>query len=383
MAGSMMTEVDLNTPAASPAGKAESGSEEEKAQIVDRGACRCSNMCWSTRDGIQKALVEATCKAAVYQTRMFADPKAQVGPLSVELVKKLEQGVEPDTILSNLSTRINEWSAGKKGMFSLNFWQQEAIDALKADVTKGDGWAVADVGRAARTLLLAYDKRGLAHCEESFDVPEALLRHKERCAFRPVECQNPGCIQVVGANSAGAHDASCPHKLLKCPQGCGADVRRADLAGHMRDECDMKPAECPYKSLGCEVDVTTGSVDSHCVECAGAHLKLVVDWTGRLSKEAMATESKVKDIQSLLRGVVPKVEETAAELNANTAAHSQLAGELKELRASLNGMAKAVTKLEGEMKTQKSDMKMAVKTIDKVARAQEDMAKRVPMLSGK
>ena len=39
--------------------------------------------------------------------------------------------------------------------------------------------------------------------------------------------------------------------------------------------------------------------------------------------------------------------------------------------------------LEGEMKTQKSDMKMAVKTIDKVARAQEDMAKRVPMLSGK
>jgi chromosome segregation ATPase len=109
----------------------------------------------------------------------------------------------------------------------------------------------------------------------------------------------------------------------------------------------------------------------------------VVDWTGRLSKEAMSTESKVKDIQSLLRGVVPKVEETAAELNANTAAHSQLAGELKELRASLNGMAKAVTKLEGEMKTQKSDMKMAVKTIDKVARAQEDMAKRVPMLSGK
>ena len=53
------------------------------------------------------------------------------------------------------------------------------------------------------------------------------------------------------------------------------------------------------------------------------------------------------------------------------------------LGASLNGMAKAVTALEGEMKTQKSDMKLAIKTMDRLARAQEDMVKQVPMLSGK
>ena len=80
---------------------------------------------------------------------------------------------------------------------------------------------------------------------------------------------------------------------------------------------------------------------------------------------------------------MPKVEETAAEVVAGGEARDRLAGEVRELRASLNGMAKAVTALEGEMKTQKSDMKLAIKTMDRLARAQEDMVKRVPMLSGK
>lgn len=380
-AGSMMTEIELNSPGV----MGEPGTDEEKVQIVDRGACICSNMCWSTRDGIGKALVDATCKAAVYQTGMkpFANPKAQVGPLSSELVEKLEQCVKPDTILSNLSANINEWTAGKRGMFTLNFWQEDSIASLQADVARGDGWAAADVSRAARTLLLAYDRRGLAHCEEAFASPEELLAHKEVCAFRPVECQNRGCVQVVGANSAGAHDASCPHKLLKCPQGCGADVKRAALREHMATECDMKPAVCPYKELGCQHEVTAGTVEAHCRECAGTHLKLVVDWVGRLSTEAVATEARVRDIKLLLQGVVPKVEETAAEVVAGGEARGKLAGEVRELRASLNGMAKAVTALEGEMKTQKSDMKLAIKTMDRLARAQEDMVKRVPMLSGK
>ena len=185
----------------------------------------------------------------------FANPKAQVGPLSSELVEKLEQCVKPDTILSNLSANINEWTAGKRGMFTLNFWQEDSIASLQADVARGDGWAAADVSRAARTLLLAYDKRGLAHCEEAFASPEELLAHKEGCAFRPVECQNHGCVQVVGANSAGAHDASCPHKLLKCPQGCGR-TSNAALREHS-DQCDMKPA-LPYR-LGSQRTVGPGS----------------------------------------------------------------------------------------------------------------------------
>ena len=93
---------------------------------------------------------------------------------------------------------------------------------------------------------------------------------------------------------------------------------------------------------------------AHCRGSCRDATKLVVDWVGRLSTEAVATEARVRDIKLLLQGV-PKVEETAAEVVAGGEASRQNSpGEVRELRASLNGMAKAVTA--GEMKTQKSDM---------------------------
>jgi hypothetical protein len=63
-----------------------------------------------------------------------------------------------------------------------------------------------------------------------------------------VQCQ-PYCQEVFGANTAGAHDAGCPFKLLRCPQGCGVNVPRRHLKAHMAGPCERRPVVCPYHHM--------------------------------------------------------------------------------------------------------------------------------------
>jgi homogentisate solanesyltransferase len=96
-----------------------------------------------------------------------------------------------------------------------------------------------------------------------------------------MQCPNDGCQEVFGANTAGAHDASCPWKRMPCPQGCALEVTRRVLRAHMAGPCERRPVVCPYHHLGCLTAVFAGTLDNHCKDGAGEHLALVAARVGR------------------------------------------------------------------------------------------------------
>ena len=173
---------------------------------------------------------------------------------------------------------------------------------------------------------MQYDRGKLAHCEEAFETADALYEHKLACAFRPVQCPNEGCAEVFGANAAGGHDALCAFKVLECPRGCGEGVTRRELEAHVTSTCAKRPVECPFASLGCDVETFAGTLEAHCVECAPSHLELVAERVSRLDTSARDGDAKLASMAGSLAMLEPRlremstlreeVEETAAKTEA-------------------------------------------------------------------
>ena len=186
--------------------KDENGHPEEHVAFLEKwnqgttrgaSACRCSFVCLGSSANVSRALLSATAKAAVYQSagKIFGDARSAVPTLSAELVGHLvgdkgglRDGTGSAGVLSDLHKHIEAWCESKKtwtGGLSESFGgakaQSEAVDVLTKSLSKGEGWLVADRERTALELLLLYDKNQLAHCEETYETGEELLRHKCVC----------------------------------------------------------------------------------------------------------------------------------------------------------------------------------------------------------
>lgn len=140
----------------------------------DASACRCSHMCLSSLQNLSRNLLDAVAKASVYQTagKPFGDPKACIAPLSVDLIKYLVEdadgavpGESKAGVLSDLHHGIATWVESKRSFlnnFSLSS-QTDAIDALRLDMSRGEGWKVTDRERVTRELLLRVLPFRLSH----------------------------------------------------------------------------------------------------------------------------------------------------------------------------------------------------------------------------
>lgn len=91
---------------------------------------------------------------------------------------------------------------------------------------------------------------------------QLLERHRRRCPMRLVECSNAGCHASVSLQSLSQHlhacsqalvrcvachaehprsaealhETYCPEVTVRCPLGCGAEMRRNDVPVHIRDK---------------------------------------------------------------------------------------------------------------------------------------------------
>ena len=140
----------------------------------DASACRCSHMCLSSLQNLSRNLLDAVAKASVYQTagKPFGDPKACIAPLSVDLIMYLVEdadgavpGESKAGVLSDLHHGIATWVESKRSFlnnFSLSS-QTDAIDALRLDMSRGEGWKVTDRERVTRELLLRVRPFRLSH----------------------------------------------------------------------------------------------------------------------------------------------------------------------------------------------------------------------------
>ena len=354
-------------------------------------ACRCSYVCLTSTHNISRALLCAVAKAAVYQSKgkIFGDPKAAIEPLSADLLAKLEGGKgagERRQVLSDLQRDIQEWKTSKKTAFASlgeTFGgakaSDDAAEVLEKTISRGDGWSVADRERVSRELLLRYDRNCLAHCEEAFETPEELLRHKTRCAFRPTQCPNDECVEVFCANVAGVHDQTCPFKLLPCPQKCGSDVQRRAMRAHLADECDRRPATCPFAALGCGARCDAGTLDAHVRDAAPAHVALLARRVEALRESAERADGKTAALAVAVADVAGRVTsaardvsglERAAQAAETSAANAHAAAKKtkKEHDALLAGVAKAIAALESESKKQRKEIAAVVQAMDKLAK---------------
>jgi hypothetical protein len=367
-------------------------------------ACRCSHICLGSSANISRALLSATAKAAVYQTagNIFGDPKTAVASLSADLVGFLEgekgggvSGPGAAGVLSDLSRNVERWVHSKKTVFGSigetfggKTARDDAVGNVEKSLTRGEGWPVADRERVSRDLLLRYDRECLAHCEEAYETPEELLRHKTRCSFRPTQCANEGCVEVFSANVAGGHDACCPFKRISCPQKCGREVPRRLLKSHVNGECERRPAECPFRHLGCEVECTTGTLEAHCREGAHAHLALLATSVGHLRESAAASDAKTNALSVAVADVAGRAASTARQIDGLERASMALEKEAKTATAAarktekehdalLEGVAKAIAALESESKKQRKDLDKVMVAVDRLTRAHESAVREM------
>lgn len=97
----------------------------------------------------------------------------------------------------------------------------------------------------AKILIRKYDGTHQYHC--------ATEHCGDECEFAPMKCSNEGCHEEFSRKWWGEHDAQCPYKIIPCSRECGVTVIRQHLPQHLSLECELRPAECPYKDIGCKV----------------------------------------------------------------------------------------------------------------------------------
>eukprot|EP00930_Biecheleria_cincta_P045121 TRINITY_DN310_c0_g1_i2.p1 TRINITY_DN310_c0_g1~~TRINITY_DN310_c0_g1_i2.p1 ORF type:complete len:1261 (+),score=225.38 TRINITY_DN310_c0_g1_i2:74-3856(+) len=76
----------------------------------------------------------------------------------------------------------------------------------------------------------------------------ALEDHKRTCDCRPVDCPNvnEGCKETPRFKDVNSHDRVCQFKRLDCRNGCDASFLRRDEERHLKQECPLRPVDCPY-----------------------------------------------------------------------------------------------------------------------------------------
>ncbi len=95
----------------------------------------------------------------------------------------------------------------------------------------------------AKLMLRKHDVEFSYHCSVRNCGPS--------CVFAVEACPNLGCCVYFSRKWAQQHDAICPEKMLPCTRACGEHRKRKKLETHLRDECILRPIDCPYKSVGC------------------------------------------------------------------------------------------------------------------------------------
>mmetsp|Transcript_19452 Transcript_19452/g.61940 ORF Transcript_19452/g.61940 Transcript_19452/m.61940 type:complete len:210 (+) Transcript_19452:534-1163(+) len=203
---------------------------------------------------------------------------------------------------------------------------------------------------------MQYDVGSTAHCNRGFVGDEALASHQALdCRFRLVGCNNAGCPDKVSSFRLPEHAQACGYQLVECPMECGHTVAKRDLGGHQAEQCPMRPAECPYRHMGCTAwPLHQGDVDAHVVACVHAHLALVVDEVAALRKCLDGMEQRVVGIMA----------QVGQQATAVAASQKLLDKDTKELKA-LPGVVKSVGNLQSELKSLRNEMRGEVAKLHK------------------
>jgi len=117
------------------------------------------------------------------------------------------------------------------------------------------------------------------------DYPDFILHcNVEKCGaacvlYSPMECPHEKCGQIMSLKYWEEHvEALCDYKVVDCPKGCGDSVPRNRVQVHLMDVCPLRDAVCPFRSMGCLVNVLAKDVAAHLSgDGATSHLLLAAN----------------------------------------------------------------------------------------------------------
>jgi len=125
------------------------------------------------------------------------------------------------------------------------------------------------------------------------------------CKFAHEVCQNDGCECEYSTCHRADHVSVCQYQLCNCPRAqCTEQVPRRVLDGHVAHWCAYRPANCPFKELGCMTPLTAATVAPHLDECHASHSMLML---ARMNEQ---------------QTVIKKLHKEGAEARAEATKHS-------------------------------------------------------------
>lgn len=107
----------------------------------------------------------------------------------------------------------------------------------------------------ARMLIRKYDTSFAHHCDKQ--------NCGASCSFALTACPNMGCSEIMSSKYVDGHLLTCQFTPLRCERNCGEIVARKEMACHLRLNCVLRPASCPYECIGCK---PAGKSLSHAIE---------------------------------------------------------------------------------------------------------------------
>jgi hypothetical protein len=134
--------------------------------------------------------------------------------------------------------------------------ESEPVEASLA--ATGCSWTGALSGLAAHKGVCKFERVQCEQpgCDEMIPRGEKTA-HEEECPHRLVTCGNDGCSKKDVVADMVLHSLSCDYRTLVCPDGCGASLKGWQKDAHGRT-CPAKRIPCECASLGCREEVKLG-----------------------------------------------------------------------------------------------------------------------------
>jgi len=127
-----------------------------------------------------------------------------------------------------------------------------AVEGTAEEIEAGRLWEGEMRRDLARVLIQRMDVKNEGTLREDF-VPNRTLYPTRRGAPTRRWSAGTPLVQCHSPRSTwGPHEALCPHRLMRCRQGCTEAVPRGAMGSHCGTTCPMRVLPCPFAALpGC------------------------------------------------------------------------------------------------------------------------------------
>ena len=166
-------------------------------------------------------------------------------------------------------------------------------------------------------------------CGEWFERRHIKSHQSRQCQKRLYACEHCKDYSSTFEDVVEVHYTQCSKYPVNCPRKCQKEsFARQELVSHLRDECPLTVASCPFSHAGCNVQCCRKDMPEHMKDTA-THLTLL----------ASVTQSLVKQNDTLAKGnqqLKEKLERQEKEVGKLKSALPKYSGFPKVYQVKLN-----------------------------------------------